>query len=273
MSGLYSGLFKILPEEHKPEINNRLGEAMKMADLMTSAYSDLIQRLLPDSLDHYNEMEKSGYFDKSEIFHQPLISLLPILWKSRSIPALEHFIRNTDYESADMIIEQANRHQQLLKPVWQIIQSDTALVKNFSHVATAATEGNSMLDFLLARLNYYAASGLYDKGTEAVTEATLAFSCSYQFQPERLWITSARFFETLGNFTKADSLYKLCDDHFKKEQVENPNPLWTLSGENQTVLHARLGASIPQDQALTDAWKNFEKKICSPTSMCSMIRL
>lgn len=260
MSGLYSGLFKILPEDRKAEINNRLGEAMKMGDLMTSAYSDLIQRLLPDSLDHYNEMEKSGYFDKPEIFHQPLISSLPILWKNRSVPALEHFIRNTDYESADMIIEQANRHQQLLKPVWQIIQSDTALVKNFSHVATAATEGNSMLDFLLARLNYYAASGLYDEGTEAVTEATLAFACSYQFQPEHLWFTSARFFETLGNFTKADSLYKLCDEHFKKEQVENPNPLWTLYGENQTVLNARLGASIPQDQALTEALEKLRKE-------------
>jgi len=255
VSDLYSGLFKyqqaLDPKQEQPELNDRLNEAQKMADLMTSGYTHLLNRILPDSLDHYNEMEKSGFFDKPELFRQQLITDFPVLWKTRSVPALEHFIRNTDYESADMIIDQVNRHTQLLKPVWQIIQADTAMIMYFTNVATTATEQNNMLDYLLARLAYYTASGLYAEGAEAVADAVLAWSCSYKFSPEKLWLNAGNFFETLGNYKSADSLYRLADRHFENKHHNTPDPIWLLQGKNQALLKAKLGNSLLRSDSLT----------------------
>jgi hypothetical protein len=255
MTGLYSGLLKyqqaLDPKLEQPKLHDRIGEAMKMADLMTSGYTHLLDHALPDSLDHFNEMEKSGFFDKPQMFSQPLITDFPILWKTRSVPALEHFIRSTDYESADQIIDQVSRHVQLLKPVWKVIQADTAMNRYFEDVATAATEQNDMQDFLESRLSYYAASGLYAEGEEAVADAVLAWSCSYKFAPERLWLSAAHFYETLGNFKGADSLYQLTDTHFKDKHAKTPNPIWLLKGKNQALLHARLGKPVSLTDSLT----------------------
>jgi|JI10StandDraft_1071094.scaffolds.fasta_scaffold03685_9 CHAT domain-containing protein len=264
VSDLYSGLFKYLqalqPQQEQPELNFKLGEAMKMADLMTSGYAHLLNRMLPDSLDHYNEMEKSGFFDKPEMFRQPLITDFPILWKTRSVPTLEHFIRNTDYESADQIIDQVNRHVTLLKPVWEIIRADTAMSRHFSYAATTATEQNNMLDFLQARLSYYAASGLYADGEEAVADAVLAWQCGYKFSPEKLWVSVANFYETLGDFKAADSLYALSDTHFKNKYKETPNSTWLLKGKNQALLQARLGKPVALSDSLTQTLEEVRKQ-------------
>ena len=264
VSDLYSGLFKyqeaFQPQQEQPELNFRLGEAMKMADLMTSGYTHLLNRMLPDSLDHYNEMEKSGFFDKPEMFSQPLITDFPILWKTRSVPALEHFIRSTDYESADLIIEQVNRHVKLLKPVWEIIRADTAMSRHFSQAAISATEQNNMLDFLQARLTYYTATGLYSEGEEAVADALLAWSCGYRFSPEQLWLTTASFYESMGNFKAADSLYALSDVHFKDKYRDAPNPLWLLKGKNRDLLQARLGKRVALSDSLTQILEDVRKQ-------------
>jgi hypothetical protein len=167
------------PQQEQPELNFRLGEAMKMADLMTSGYAHLLNRMLPDSLNHYNDMEKSGYFDKPEMFRQSLITDLPILWKTRSVPALEHFIRSTDYESADQIIDQVTRHVTLLKPVWEIIQADTAMSRHFSQ---AATHGNRTKQharlFTSAAYLLCTATVYIPKARKAVADAVFAWSCA-----------------------------------------------------------------------------------------------
>ncbi len=264
ISGLYSGLVKYLeavrPQQELPELNDRLGEAMKMEDLMTTGYAHLLNRLLPDSLDLYNDMEKGGFFDKPEIFSQSLITDFPVLWKNRSVPALEHFIRSTDYESADMVIDQVKRHVNLLKPLWKTVQSDTAMSRHFSSTGVATTEQNDMLRFLQARLSYYTATGLYNEGEEAVADAVLAWLCSYRFSPEQLWLTVGNFFESMGNFKAADSLYALSDVQIKKKYKDSPAATLLVKGKNRALLQARLGKPITLSDSLTRILEDVRKQ-------------
>ncbi|MBL7873045.1 MAG: CHAT domain-containing protein [Cyclobacteriaceae bacterium] len=251
VANIYSGLFKwteanqLGTKEDKIDLNFRLGEAMKMEELMKTGYQKLITTLLPDTLSLLSSLEESGYYDQQDAFRQPVITELPILWRERSVPALEHFIRSIDFETADQIVSQVDQHVEMVRPIWQLITSDTSLTKHFVYLANSLSEQNDMMNFELTKLKFFAEAGLYEDGEQAVIDAGQAFACSYQFVPTDLWLSTARFYESLGAYEKADSLFKLCDEYYnKKIDGYDGNKAGklslTLKTRNRELLHAKL---------------------------------
>lgn len=251
VANIYSGLFKwteanqLGTKEDKIDLNFRLGEAMKMEELMKTGYQKLITTLLPDSLSFLSSLEESGYYDQQDAFRQPVITELPILWRERSVPALEHFIRSIDFETADQIVSKVDQHVEMVRPIWRLITGDTSLNKHFVYLANSLSEQNEMMNFELTKLKFFAEAGLYEDGEQAVIDAGQAFGCSYQFLPTDLWLAVGRFYESLGSYQKADSLYKLCDEYYRKKiDGYDGNKAGQLSlmlkTRNQELLYAKL---------------------------------
>lgn len=249
VADVYSGLIKLmrtnnlLNDEDQEKLNFRLGEAMKMEDLMNTGYQKLVTTVLPDTLSILSDLEESGYYYDQDVFRQSNITDLPILWRERSVPALKHFVRTIDFETADQIVTQVDQHVDLVRPIWQLLATDTALNKHYTYLANTLSEHNEMLDYQLTKLQLYAEAGLYQDGEQAIRDAVLAHKSSYQFVPTDLWLAVGRFYESLGNYQKADSLYTLCDTYFKnkKESVKE-------NGAGQVALHLKT-----RNQALLQA--------------------
>jgi len=231
-------------DKEKEALSFRLGEAMKMEHLMEEGYGKLITLILPDTLSILNEVEKSGYFENQNKFRQTNITDLPVLWRERSLPAFEHFLRTRDLETADVIATQVGEHIKLTSPLWEMISSDTSLMKHYSYLANSLTETNEMLDFELAKLHYLAELGFYEEAERIIKETAFAYACSYQFQPEKFWLTAGQFYEAAGDFTKADSLYELTD-HYLKNEIEKQSTdktskaRWQLKSYNRELLKAK----------------------------------
>ncbi len=254
VSDLYAGLYKFMEAnqlftniKEKEKLSFRLGEAMNMADLMEEGYAHLIRMILPDTLSILNEIEKSGFYDEKDKFRQSNITELPVLWRERTLPAFEHFLRIRDLETADIIATQAGEHIQLVSPLWRKISSDTSLAKHYSSLANSLTESTEMLDFELARLNYFSELGLYEDAEATIKETSDAYACSYRFQPDKFWLTAGRFYEDAGNFAKADSLYALSDNYIHSEiDKEKDNVLKAklrLKSGNTELLKAKMNAT------------------------------
>ena len=270
MANIYSGFNKwteanqLGTKEDQLNLNFRLGEAMKMEDLMKAGYEKLITSLLPDTLSLLSSLEESGYYDDQDVFRQPVITNLPILWRERSVPALEHFIRSIDFETADQIVSQVDQHAELVRPIWQLITSDTSLTKHFVYLANSLSEQNEMMDFELTKLRFFSEAGLYEDGEQAVKDAGQAFACSYQFVPTDLWLAVGRFYESLGSYQKADSLYKLCDEYYKTQiDAYKGNRSGKLSlalkTRNQELLQAKLDVPGTTVQAGKEIAEELEK--------------
>lgn len=256
VSDLYAGLIRWrqhyapMDNQEQSALNFRLGEAMKMEDLMENAYGKLVNNIFPDSLARINELEESGFFSHEDVFRQPAITDVPVLWRDGTIPALEHFVRILDFESADQIVTNANEHLGLVQPLWTLLAGDTILFNQFTYLANDISENNEMLDFTLARLNFYTQSGLYVEGDEAVEEAAKSYAMGYQNAPALLWMAAGNFYESMGAYNRADSLYKLVDDHYEKEirsthRNNSLDRLLRLKSRNKELLQAKLQAVEP----------------------------
>lgn len=268
VANLYSGILKWADAYKMPVdregINFRLGQAMKMEDLIESGYKQLVKKVLPDSLWLANEMEKGGFYDKQNRFQHENITKLPVVWVEYTVPALEHFIRAVDFESADNIITHASKHVKLVKPLWHLLASDTLIQNHFAYLGNSLSEHNDMLAFCQARLHYYTRSGLYAEGEEAIAEASMAYACGYQFAPVDFWKAAGNFYEATGAFAKADSLYKLCDDFLKteREQKRRNASLSVVQESNAAVLKAKREnkKEINRAKAMVDALEKINEE-------------
>lgn len=245
VANLYSGIIRWADaykmHVDREGVNFRLGEAMKMESLIETGYKQLTKKILPDSLWLQNEMEKGGFYETNDRFQHENLTNLPVVWVEYTVPALEHFVRVVDFESADDIITNAGNHVDLVKPLWNLLASDTALQNHFAYLGSSLSEHNDMLAFSQTRLNYYAQAGLYAEGEEAVTEASLAYACGYQFAPDDFWKVAGKFYEAMGAFAKADSLYVLCDEFLKTEweQKRRNAELNVIQGSNAALLSSK----------------------------------
>lgn len=268
VSTLYSGIMRWADGYKVPidreGINFRLREAMKMEDLIESGYKQLTKKILPDSLWLKNEMEKGGFYDAHDLFQHKNITNLPVVWVQHTVPALEHFIRVVDFESADNIVTHASKHVKLVKPLWNLLAADTSIQKHFAYLGSSLSEHNDMLAFCQARLHYYAQSGLYAEGEEAVTETSLAYACSYQFARVDFWKAAGSFYEAMGAFTKADSLYRLCDEFLKaeREQKRRNEAISVVHENNAAMLKAKLESNkeTRHAEALVKALESVSKE-------------
>ncbi len=256
VANLYSGIIRWADAYNVPvdreALNFRLGEAMKMEDLIESGYGALTQKILPDSLWLENEMEKGGFYSEDDRFQHDNLTNLPVIWADYTVPTLEHFIRIIDFESADKVASNAGRHLKLVKPVWELLAADTMLYTHFAYLGNALSEQNDMLAFSKSRLQYYAQSGLYAAGEEAIADAALAFACSYQFAPDDFWKGVGMFYEAMGAFEKADSLYTLSDERISalQNQKKQNNEVGLLRGNNVALLNAKRNGT--RDEKLAD---------------------
>ncbi|HCM76381.1 MAG TPA: hypothetical protein DIS90_08355 [Cytophagales bacterium] len=259
VSSLYSGIFKwgethpMFTEEDRKGVNFRLGEAMKMEDLIKTGYDTLVAKILPDSLWLLDDMEQSGFYGNKIAFSNDNLTSLPVVWKEHTVPALKHFIRVADYESADLIISAANEHINLVLPLWETLTSDTIFKSSFRHLANTLSESNGMQDFEIAKLKYYVETGLFIEGEHAVRDAALAYVCGYQFAPLSFWKEVGLFYESQGAYSKADSLYVLCDAYVQSEMDKFKGKSLAqlkLKGRNQDLLQAKLQVPVKKDNSV-----------------------
>lgn len=259
VSSIYSGVFKwgevhnMFSEKEQIGLNFRLGEAMKMEDLMKTGYDTLVAKILPDSLWLLNDMEQSGFYGNKDAFSNDNITGLPVVWREHTVPALNHFLRVKDYESADQIISAAGEHVDLVLPLWETLASDTIFKYSFSYLSNSLSESNAMQDFEIAKLKYYVETGLFMEGEHAVRDASLAYASGYQFIPLTFWKEVALFYESQGNFVKADSLYALCDAYVQSEVKKLKGKslaLLKLKGSNRDLLQAKLQETVKKDNTL-----------------------
>ncbi|MBX2969154.1 MAG: CHAT domain-containing protein [Cyclobacteriaceae bacterium] len=268
VSNLYSGIMRWADVYKVPidreGINFRLSEAMKMEDLIERGYKQLTKKILPDSLWLRNEMEKGGFYDAHDLFQHENITNLPVVWVEHTVPALEHFIRVVDFESADNIVTRAGKHVKLVKPLWNLLAADTSIQKHFACLGSSLSEHNDMLAFCQARLHYYAQSGLYAEGEEAVAETSKAYACGYQFAPIDFWKAAGNFYEAMGTFTKADSLYRLCDAFLKEEREKKrrDEAISVVHESNAAMLKSKLEGNkeARHAEAIMKALESVSKK-------------
>ncbi len=213
VSSLYSSLHHIIVQDssfREPYTNEaiqfRLGEAMDMESLMDIAYQRLADEILPKDLDVSGAVEASGYFSADSAYRQPVLMKNPVLWKEVSVPALEHFIRIHDLESADQLIGFVDEHVELLKPVWSKL-ADFEDKSHFEDLSSELIDYNAMLDYHLAKLQFYTITGLFEQGKKVFEQTDILYGSSLKFNPANYWLVSGRFFEELRDFEVADSLY------------------------------------------------------------------
>ncbi len=268
VSSLYSSFHNILVKDssfQEPYTNSaiqfRLGEAMDMESLMDGAYKRLSEEILPGGIAVKSAVEASGYFDTDSTYLQPVLIENPVLWKEVTVLALEHFVRVHDFESADQLIGQADRHAELLIPVWMALESmggDSL----FGDLASELIDYNSMLDYHLAKLNFYTTTGLFDEGKRAFERTNLLYQNSFKFDPSNFWLTSAAFFEELRAFERADSLYMLADRYFEKRaddySTKSDKSKIKLRGFNQVALERKIKPIEGNTKLIRDYVKNLE---------------
>ena len=268
VSSLYSGIFKwgevheVFSKEEQAAVSFRLGEAMKMEDLMKTGYDTLVAKILPDSLWLLDDMEQSGFYGNKDAFSNDNITRLPVVWKEQTVPALNHFLRVKDYESADLIISTAGEHVALVLPLWKTLASDTIFKNSFSYLSNTLSESNEMLDFEIAKLKYYVETGLFIEGDHAVRDASLAYASGYQFVPLTFWKEVGLFYESQGDFVKADSLYALCDAYEQSEMNKSKGKSRAqlkLKGSNRDLLQAKLQETVKKDNSLAEVLEEVRK--------------
>ncbi|ELR71653.1 hypothetical protein C900_02389 [Fulvivirga imtechensis AK7] len=265
ISDLYSGLSHLSNYDNEREtLSFRLGEAMKMSDLMEQAYENLVRKLLPDSLELAGNLDESGFYGNKATFDQELLFQVPVIWKRYSLSALQHFIRVQDYESADLIIQQAGKHMKLYLPLWRMLSGNATMKEAFLYLGGTLVESNDMLDMALTMLEFYTATGLFEEGRNAETLAKLLYDCTDGSYPAEYWKTMAAFAETTGNWNAADSLYGMVDSYYQNllEKQEKGTSLagkYWMETQHRNLFGAKTGAVTE----LSQLEKTFTKYMSS----------
>ena len=240
------------------KIGFRLGEAMNMATLMDSAYARLHRSIFPEDLDVTNAVESSGYFNTEggDPFRHGAIRN-PVLWRDVSAPAVDHYLRISEFEEADLIITIVRQVYDRALGIGRLATPLTQKYPRAGYLTDALVHDSDVWEFYLAALRFYSVIGDYDAGISIYNQLAMLSRSREEIFLTDFRKASAGFFETFHAFEKADSLYRTLDAFHIQRSEKLDSPVEACYAFNSAAFQERLA---PGTNAMAATGKDFAKR-------------